>query len=83
MLNPCSSPKTQTKNAPTLLFSSIRLKREFLWFDSLHIRLGDYKDVGNSELLYYKTVALLKNLEADANIKMQEFSILYCILYNR
>jgi hypothetical protein len=39
-------------------------------------------NASNSELLYYKTVDLLKNLAADANIKIKNFQfyIVYCII---
>ena len=46
------------------------------------INLEPDSNASNSELLYYKTVEQLKDLEADANIKIKNFQfyIVYCII---
>jgi hypothetical protein len=53
-------------------------------FGSIHFMFNLEADsnASNSELLYYKTVDLLKNLAADANIKIKNFQfyIVYCII---
>lgn len=73
--------KSQTKLLLISLIPSFFLKCGFLCIDSLQVIETIRMEI--IELLYLEIEEILKNLKVTVNMKMQEFSILYCILYNR